>query len=128
MPTLVIECDGRPEQRAEVKPLPFKIGKKAGPNHLVLDDLAVSREHCAILLKEGRYCLQDLKSRNGTYMQGGRIAGTMPLAEGASFHIGPFTLTFTAREPINEPAHKRPRRHEAPPPEKRGRRQSRATG
>ena len=34
---------------------------------------SVSRKHCAILIKEGRAIIQDLKSRNGTFVNGKQL-------------------------------------------------------
>lgn len=42
-------------------------------NLLRIEDMASSRRHCAILWKEGRFFLQDLGSRNGTFLNGKRI-------------------------------------------------------
>ncbi len=42
-------------------------------NHIVLDNLAVSRTHAQIRLRFGRYVLYDLGSRGGTFVNGRRI-------------------------------------------------------
>jgi pilus assembly protein CpaF len=99
MPILTVERDGRIEHEVEVRPLPFKIGKKAGANHLVLADVAVSREHCVLLKKGTKFQLRDVGSRNGTYVEGGRVAGTVELAVPCLFHIGPYALRLAESAP-----------------------------
>jgi pilus assembly protein CpaF len=97
MPTLVVERHGRIENQVELHPLPFKIGKKQGVNHLVLKDVSISREHCVIMKENNQYFIQDLGSRNGTYMNGRRLAESVELPEKAEFHLGSFTLRLTER-------------------------------
>ena len=68
------------------------------PNcQIVLDNAAVSRHHAQILESHGTYYVEDLRSRNGTLVNGQRIAGRTELREGDrvrvcevvfSFHLG----------------------------------------
>ena len=37
---------------------------------IVLESASVSRQHARIALREGHYYLEDLNSRNGTYLNG----------------------------------------------------------
>ena len=48
---------------------PIYIGRKAGIQ-VVLSDMAVSREHAMISLKEGKWSVEDLESANKTYLNG----------------------------------------------------------
>lgn len=47
-----------------------------------LDVPAVSRRHAAILQERGRYFVEDLNSRNGTFLNDSRIADRTPLSDG----------------------------------------------
>lgn len=47
----------------------INIGRRLD-NHLVLDDSRVSRLHCQIRLRHGRYIVYDLNSSHGTYVNG----------------------------------------------------------
>jgi pSer/pThr/pTyr-binding forkhead associated (FHA) protein len=49
-----------------------------------LDDAAVSRCHCVFSWYKGRLWVEDLGSLNGTAVNGKRLAGVQPLAEGMS--------------------------------------------
>ncbi|MEX2219785.1 MAG: FHA domain-containing protein [Phycisphaerales bacterium] len=50
---------------------------------------SVSREHCELLLKEGRVTVRDLGSSNGTYVNRQRIQGEAPLSAGDLLALGP---------------------------------------
>lgn len=47
-----------------------------------LDAPAVSRRHAAIVLEHGNYFVEDLKSRNGTLLNGSRVSDRARLGEG----------------------------------------------
>src|SRR6188768_4517408 len=47
-----------------------------------LDVPAVSRRHAMILRERGHYFVEDLQSRNGTFLNDTRIADRAPLGEG----------------------------------------------
>ena len=55
-----------------VDELPCTIGRHAG-NTLRIDEDSISRVHARISRDEQGFCLEDLKSRNGTYVGGKRI-------------------------------------------------------
>jgi DNA-binding winged helix-turn-helix (wHTH) protein len=54
----------------------------------------VSRQHAHIVVSEGTVLISDLESKNGTFVDGVRIAAPTPLHPGAEIRIGPFTLVF----------------------------------
>jgi two-component system cell cycle response regulator len=68
-------------------------GKEA---HIALDDAGASRAHARVILTDdGRYLLEDMKSRNGTFVGGKRIDGVKELESGDRINIGPnVTLSF----------------------------------
>jgi len=47
------------------------IGRSSG--EIVLNDTAVSKEHALIFFEGGRFLVRDLKSTNGTYLNGGQV-------------------------------------------------------
>jgi diguanylate cyclase (GGDEF)-like protein len=51
---------------------PFTMGRHA-TNQLPIDDDSISRFHARFVCEEGRYFVEDLGSRNGTFLQGKRI-------------------------------------------------------
>jgi pilus assembly protein CpaF len=63
-------------------------------NDVVLPRSNVSKRHARIVLKEDRYVLLDLKSTNGTYVNGRKIAGPMMVGAGDKIYIGDFILAL----------------------------------
>jgi len=59
-----------------------------------IDDATVSRHHARILVGAGRACLEDLGSKNGTWVRGIRIDRSEPLADGDDLRIGSVPMTF----------------------------------
>src|SRR5690606_37027200 len=46
---------------------------------IVFDDHSISREHAQVIHDSGQYFLEDLESLNGTYLNGERLQGRVPL-------------------------------------------------
>jgi serine phosphatase RsbU (regulator of sigma subunit) len=59
-----------------------------------LDVAAVSRRHAAVLRANGRFFVEDLESRNGTFLNEQRIAERMPLRDGDELLICGQTIRF----------------------------------
>jgi hypothetical protein len=66
---------------------------RARANDIVIDDVAVSNEHCRIRPEDGRFVLHDLQSTNGTFVNERRVA-THPLEAGDVVQVGETHLTF----------------------------------
>lgn len=71
--------------------LPFALGRTVA-NDFVIADRRVSRHHALIKEVEGRLCLADLDSTNGTFVNG-RPVGQTVLADGDTISLGGYTLT-----------------------------------
>jgi hypothetical protein len=59
-----------------------------------LESLAVSRHHARIVHDQGGYVIEDLRSSNRTWVNGGRINGRAPLTERDRLQIGPYVLSL----------------------------------
>jgi DNA-binding NtrC family response regulator len=69
--------------------------------HLVLEDRAVSRRHAVVSFADGEIRVQDLKSRNGTYVGGARvIEASVPL--GAVLRLGKSSVAIQPRFHVRE--------------------------
>src|SRR5262249_22074996 len=55
---------------------------------------AASRFHAVLEGAEGRYTIEDKGSRNGTYVNGERVTGRMPLRSGDRVEIAGVELTY----------------------------------
>jgi DNA-binding winged helix-turn-helix (wHTH) protein len=73
--------------------------------HVFLDHPSVSRRHARISITAGRAVVEDLKSRNGTCVNGRGITSPTQLDDGSVIGVGPITLTFVA---LSRPASTRP--------------------
>ena len=67
-----------------------------------LDAGGVSRHHARIVVTGDEARLEDLGSKNGTYVNGAPVTGAYLLRDGVEIRVGPVTLTFTVAVP-NEP-------------------------
>ena len=66
---------------------PFLIGR-AGDCHLKLGCPSVSRHHCELIVHGDRVVVQDLASRNGTFVNDERVYTERGLASGDKLVIG----------------------------------------
>jgi DNA-binding winged helix-turn-helix (wHTH) protein len=59
-----------------------------------IDDAQVSRRHARIVIDENGAVLEDLDSKNGTYLRGKRIEAPRKLADEDQVTIGPASMIF----------------------------------
>ena len=59
-----------------------------------VDQSAVSRRHARITIVAGKAVLEDLKSRNGTFLRDRRISAPVQLRDGDRICLGPVELRF----------------------------------
>ncbi|HEV7830331.1 MAG TPA: FHA domain-containing protein [Pseudonocardiaceae bacterium] len=75
------------------------IGRNGSNNVLLTHDKAVSSLHAVLEPVGGGWCVQDLGSRNGTFVRGERILGMRALRHGDDLTVGRTKLVFRAVEP-----------------------------
>jgi DNA-binding winged helix-turn-helix (wHTH) protein len=61
---------------------------------IYVDHPSVSRHHASLSIEGGRVRLQDLGSRNGTFLDGRRLDESAEIREDAIIGLGPITLVF----------------------------------
>ena len=108
------EGDG-PAQTFPLRKGRISVGKMPD-NDLVLDRSNISRRHCQIFREGGRFFLRDLASRNGTFLDGKRVATDVPLADGATIQLGDFTLRYAEGDAVVPADADGPRTIAAPAP------------
>ncbi len=59
-----------------------------------IDSPGISRVHARILVHDGTATLEDLGSKNGTFVKGARIAEPHTLGDGDEIRLGTIVLTF----------------------------------
>jgi hypothetical protein len=95
------------------------LGREHATADLVIPDPGVSRRHARVLAHNGDVTVEDLRSSNGTYVNGHRISGPVELGTGDEVQIGDTIVGLrrpTPTAPMRRPA---PRRL-APPPHQPG--------
>ncbi len=69
------------------------LGRDPGAG-IFLDHKSVSRHHARITIAEGTATIEDLESKNGTFVRGERATAPSPLADGDEVRVGSIELTF----------------------------------
>ncbi|MBL8115317.1 MAG: FHA domain-containing protein, partial [Acidobacteria bacterium] len=82
----------------------IKIGRTSARNDLVLDDLSVSREHAVISRNGDVFTVTDLRSANGTFVNGVMLEGSVVWNAGDEVVIGKTTLLLETEKPAPPPA------------------------
>src|SRR5262245_6158473 len=101
------------EKGGEPKALSFdkeevSIGRVSG-NDIVLPKGNVSKRHTRLSLRQGQIEIADLKSTNGTYVNGRKIAEPMILSGTDRVYVGDFLITIEGeaaeahRQPLSPP-------------------------
>ena len=93
---LVISEGGPPERRIPIGAEPILVGR-IPPCDVVLGGSSVSRQHCRIQRVGDEVCVADLGSTNGTFVNGTRTVGAVPLQHGAVLQVGTYVLAYERR-------------------------------
>lgn len=67
---------------------------REGPGVTLLKSSAVSRRHARVVIDSERAILEDLGSKNGTYINDRRLNAPTPVADGDQVRIGSLLFTF----------------------------------
>lgn len=70
------------------------IGREYEINMVVLDNPQVSRRHLQVMQQNGNFVLRDLRSTNGTFVNGALVTTDTLLNDGDLVNIGPFCFMF----------------------------------
>ena len=88
---LVITEKGGEQRRIVFNKPEVTIGRVQG-NDIVLPKGNVSKRHARIVLKDGKFIIVDLKSTNGTYVNGRKITSPQVIKSADKVYIGDFIL------------------------------------
>jgi len=91
----LVDCVDR-DRRHVVGPLGLKVGRTP-PADIVLRDSEISRSHCLVTIDDGQLMVADLGSTNGTYVDGVKVEGVVPLPVGSILQIGKRSLQHEYR-------------------------------
>ncbi len=74
------------------------VGKATTTDVVIGSDRAVSRLHAVLERLGGDWCIRDLGSRNGTFVNGERVFGERPLRSGDEIRVGRTRLVYRTDE------------------------------
>src|SRR5271155_3135516 len=121
---IIISEKGGAERKEAFDKNEINVGRVQG-NDLMLPKGNVSKHHARLLFRDGRFIVTDLKSTNGTYVNGRKISQATIVREGDKIYIGDFVLRVDtgsssgaeAEAPSEEmPPRAPPARPQGPPP------------
>lgn len=107
--TVVITEKGGEQRRLEFDKSEVNIGRVQG-NDIILPKGNVSKRHSRIVVKDGKFIIVDLKSTNGTYVNGRKITSPLVVKNQDKIYIGDFILH------VEEAGGGAPEEAMAPPP------------
>src|SRR5882724_9922433 len=111
---IVVNEKGGEQKRLEFDKPEVTIGRVQG-NDIILPKGNVSKRHSRIVLKDGKFIIVDLKSTNGTYVNGRKITSPLVVKDSDKIYIGDFIVgvdeaASSDSEPVSEST--------APPPDR----------
>ncbi len=96
--SVIISEKGGAERREAFDRTEINVGRVQG-NDLMLPKGNVSKRHARLLFRDGRFIVTDLKSTNGTYVNGRKISQATIVREGDKIYIGDFVLRIESIPP-----------------------------
>src|SRR5215213_8459475 len=92
--SITVTEKGGEQRRLDFDKPEITIGRVQG-NDIILPKGNVSKRHSRIVLKDGKFIIVDLKSTNGTYVNGKKITAPQVIKSSDKIYIGDFTIQIT---------------------------------
>jgi len=105
--SVIISEKGGAERRESFERTEINVGRVQG-NDLMLPKGNVSKRHARLLFRDGRFIVTDLKSTNGTYVNGRKITQATIVREGDKIYVGDFVLRIEAGASETKPDMSKP--------------------
>src|SRR5579864_8111278 len=91
--SLTVMKPGDPSRRVPLEKTLTTIGRSS-MNDIALSDKSLSRRHVRFLREGDGFSVEDLGSRNGTFVNGEKLLAPRRLREGDRIALGVYTITF----------------------------------
>jgi len=88
---IIISEKGGAERKESYDKNEINVGRVQG-NDLMLPKGNVSKHHARLLYRDGRFIVTDLKSTNGTYVNGRKITSPLVVKDADKIYIGDFIV------------------------------------
>src|SRR6478735_12841722 len=95
--TLIVTEKGGQPKRLDFEKDEITIGRVPG-NDVILPKGNVSKRHSRVVRQDGRFFVVDLKSTNGTYLNGRRITTPSVVRPGDKIYVGDFVVVLDMGE------------------------------
>src|SRR5438270_13270971 len=89
---IVLSEKGGPAKTLTFDKTEITIGRVQG-NDIVLPKGNISKRHSRIVVKDGKFIVVDLKSTNGTFVNGKKISAPQVVRGSDKIYIGDFVIT-----------------------------------
>lgn len=103
---LLVFCDGEAQLRLFEEGATAVVGREP-PCEIVVRDASISRQHARFSMKDGEVWVEDLDSRNGTFLRGRRVQREQ-LRGGDEVDVGRARLVLVATRPPEAPGSRDP--------------------
>src|SRR5438270_6209802 len=97
--SIILTEKGGSTQRLDFESEEITIGR-VDENDICLPKGNISKKHTRIVVKDGRIIVLDLKSTNGTYVNGNKLAGPQAITPSDKVYIGDFILNVEPPDAI----------------------------
>ena len=94
---LVVRHGPAAGRHIEVGPVPISIGRARAD--VKIEDRALSKRHCEVVMFRDSLIVKDLESTNGTFIDGQRVSWPAPVPVGSMVQIGETLLFHQVRTP-----------------------------
>lgn len=95
-PHLVVLQGPLTGQNLPLRGMELVVGREAAPPFQLATYKEVSRRHARLFVQNGGWCIEDVGSTNGTFVNGARITSPITLREGDVLRLGDFQARFAA--------------------------------
>lgn len=94
MAELILKLKDREIKRINISKVETTLGRDPDCD-LFIDNIGISREHCRILYRGGRFFLRDNGSSNGTFLNNNRASHEMELHDQDEIQLGKYRVIFS---------------------------------
>ena len=105
IPTLVMQQGPQPQQAFALRKQLLTIGREID-NDLIINDVEISRHHARLTWQGDKWVIEDLRSGNGTFVNGRRISGPTVVGPGSQIGLGSnvvLGMQVGAPKPLRKP-------------------------
>ncbi len=92
-----LQATGGELHRFEFRKLEITFGRVQG-NDIVLPKGNVSKRHARLVIRDGKMIMVDLKSTNGTFVNGRKLTSPLVIRETDRIYIGDYAISFTIED------------------------------